>query len=445
MRSGCRQWVVTVYTLAFGGSLLFGARLGDAIGRRQALIIGAVGFATASAVGGAAIDSSMLIAARAVQGLFAGLLAPATLALLAVTFTDERERATAFSIFSTAAMSGAAIGLILGGVLTQFADWRWCLYINVPIAAAAIAGAIIVLPNPATVRPERLDGAGALLGSTGIAALVLALGEAGSQGWGSAIVIGSFAAALVLLSGFIAVESRTANPLLPLEVVTDRARAGSFLSIATISFGALGMFLFLTFLMQGVLGYSALRTGLAFLPYVAANAIAATQIARRLLPRTRPVAMIITGLILMAASLALVSRLNPHSGYVTAVLPVVILGGLGVGLLVAPAMSTATRGPHPSVASAFVSTSQQIGGSFGTALLNTIAATSTTTYLAAHASMAHAAAIHGDGTASLWGAAVLAIAAASCAALLRTVPAPDTAPSTNTTPETGAPRPATEK
>jgi EmrB/QacA subfamily drug resistance transporter len=423
-----RQWVVTAYTLAFGASLLFGGRIGDIIGRRDALIIGAIGFAVASAAGGAAVDSGMLIGARAIQGLFAGLLAPTTLALLTVTFTEGRERAAAFSIFSTAAMSGAAIGLILGGVLTQFAGWRWCLYVNAPIAALAVTGAVSVLPNPRAGRPQRLDVGGALLGSVGIAAAVLAFGEAGSQGWGSGIVIGSLAAAAVLLTAFTLVESRVADPLLPLPVVTSRLRAAAFLSIAAISFGALGMFLFVTFLMQDVLGYSALRAGLAFIPYVVVNGLAATQLTRRLLPRTRPAALIVPGLLIMAAALLLLSQLTPHSGYLPSVLPVVTLAGLAVGLIVAPAMSTATQGPHPGVASAFVSTSQQVGGSFGTALLNTIAASSAASYLAAHRASRHvaiaaAATVHGDAVASRCGAAALAAAAVAVAVLLISPPA----------------------
>jgi EmrB/QacA subfamily drug resistance transporter len=417
-----RQWVVTAYTVAFGGSLLFGGRVGDLIGRRRALIVGAAGFAAASAVGGAAVDPAMLVTARAVQGLFAGLLAPTTLALLAVTFTAGRERATAFSVFSSAAMSGAAIGLIGGGILTQFAGWRWCLYINTPIAAVAIAGALWVLPDPKAARsgPGRLDIAGGLLGSAGLASLVLALGEAGGQGWGSGIVIGALIAAAILLSAFVSVESRTASPLLPLGIVTDRQRALAFGSVAAISFGALGMFLLTTFMMQNVLGYSALRAGLAFLPYVAANALAATQITRRLLPRASPAILITPGLLLMAASLLLLSRLSLHSSYPAILLPAVTMAGLAVGLLVAPAMSIATSGSHPGVASAFVSTCQQLGGSSGTALLNTIAATSTAAYLAGHATSRVAATLHGDTTACLWGAAILAVCAAGPALFLRT-------------------------
>jgi predicted MFS family arabinose efflux permease len=362
------------------------------------------------------------VAARAVQGVFAGLLAPTTLALLAVTFPGGRERATAFSVFSTAAMSGAAIGLIGGGILTQYADWRWCLYINAPIAAVAIAGAIWALPGRATANsgPGRLDAAGTLLGTVGIALLVLALGEAGSQGWESGIVIGALIAAAILLVVFVAVESHAASPLLPLAVVTSRQRAVAFASVAAISFGALGMFLLTTFLMQSILGYSALRSGLAFLPYVAANALAATQITRRLVPRSSPAILITPGLLLMAASLLLLSRLSPHSSYPALILPGVTLAGLAVGLLVAPAMSIATSGPHPGVASAFVSTCQQLGGSSGAALLNTIAVTSTAAYLAAHAGSQRAATLHGDTTACLWGAAILAVSAAGPAIFLRT-------------------------
>jgi EmrB/QacA subfamily drug resistance transporter len=415
-----RQWVVTAYTVAFAGSLLPGGRAGDLIGRRRALIIGAIGFAAASAAGGAAVDPAMLVAARAVQGAFAGLLAPATLALLAVTFPGGRERATAFSVFSTAAMSGAALGLIGGGILTQYADWRWCLYINAPIAAVAVAGAIWVLPGRAAGSTgARLDAAGALLGAAGIASLVLALGQAGSQGWTSGIVIGALIAAAILLGVFTAVESRAASPLLPLVVITSRQRAAAFASVAAISFGAFGMFLLTTFLLQTILGYSPVRAGLAFLPYVAANALTATQLTRRLLPRCSPALLITPGLLLMAASLLLLSRLTPDSSYPAIVLPGVILAGLAVGLIVAPAMSIATSGPQPGIASAFVSTCQQLGGSSGTALLNTIAATSTAAYLAAHAASERAATLHGDTTACLWGALILAATATGPAIFLR--------------------------
>jgi hypothetical protein len=232
----------------------------------------------------------------------------------------------------------------------------------------------------------------------------------------------------VLLTAFTLVESRVADPLLPLPVVTSRLRAAAFLSIAAISFGALGMFLFVTFLMQDVLGYSALRAGLAFIPYVVVNGLAATQLTRRLLPRTRPAALIVPGLLIMAAALLLLSQLTPHSGYLPSVLPVVTLAGLAVGLIVAPAMSTATQGPHPGVASAFVSTSQQVGGSFGTALLNTIAASSAAAYLATHRAAQHAAlvsaaTVHGDTVASRCGAAVLVAAAVAVAVLLVSPPA----------------------
>ncbi|MFT4307163.1 MAG: MFS transporter [Microbacterium sp.] len=419
---GGRQWVVTAYVLAFGASLLPGGRLGDLWGRRRVLVIAATGFAVASIVGGLAADGVTLVLARTAQGLFAGSLAPSTLALLSTTFTDQKRRATAFSIFSTAAMSGAAAGLILGGVLTEFADWRWCLFINAPIAALAIVGALLVLPR-SEPGGGRFDIPGALLGPLGAAALVLALAQAGSASWTSPVVLGALIAAAVLLVAFAVTESRTRDPLLPPAIFADRQRIGAFFSIAAIAFGALGMFLFATLLMQDVEGYSALRAGIAFLPYVLANALVASQLVRRLQPRLPPSTLIVPGLLLMATALLLLGQSAAGTGYLPWLLPATVAAGLGVGLVAGPAMSLGTRGPHPGVASAFVGASQQLGGSLGTAVLNSIAAAVTVSSLETHPARAHAAEVHAITTASLAGAGVLA-AAAIIAGLLTRAPRP---------------------
>lgn len=410
-----RQWIVTGYTLAFGGLLLLGGRIGDLIGRRRALVIGVVGFAVASALGGAAVDSTMLIGARALQGVFAAMLAPSTLSLLTVTFVDPKERARAFGVFSAGLMSGVAVGLVVGGVFNECLSWRWCLYINIPIAIAVVIGAVIVLPNPARNPGATLDIPGTILGCAGVVALVYALGEASSYGWGSPLIIGLLVCATVLLAAFALVQSTVSSPVLPLRVLANRNRAGSFLAIAFSTFGMLAAFLFMTFQLQTVMHYSSVTTGVGFLAYAVAMAITSTQITARLLPRVPPRALVATGLVLVAAGLLLLTQLTPTSSYTGHVLPSRILFGLGVGSLVAPAMSTATSVGDPrdaGVAAAFVNTSQQVGGSIGTAVLNTLAASAALSYLAAHRGSAPAlAATHGYAVASAWGSAIVLVGA----------------------------------
>ena len=227
-----RQWVVTAYTLAFGGLLLLGGRLADHLGRKRSFLLGLVGFAAASALGGSAVNLSMLIAGRALQGAFAALLTPAALSLLAITFTGPRGRATAFSVYGAIAGSGAAVGLLLGGVLAQYAAWRWCLFVNVPIAAVGAVGGWMLLSDAPSRGGRRFDVAGAALATAGLVALVYACAEAAARGWGSPTVIGLFLASGALLAGFVGREARAADPLLPLRVVLDRNRGGSYLAAA---------------------------------------------------------------------------------------------------------------------------------------------------------------------------------------------------------------------
>jgi EmrB/QacA subfamily drug resistance transporter len=403
-----RQWAVTAYTLAFGGLLLLSGRIGDLTGRKRALLIGVVGFALASALGGAAVNAGMLIAARALQGVFAALIAPATLSLVSTTFPEAKERARAFGFFAAAGMSGAALGLVMGGVLTDFAGWRWCLYVNVPIAVLVLVGSAVV-PNPARHPGASLDVLGALLCSAGMVALIYGLGEAAGYGWGSGVIIGALVAAVALLAGFVRLQARSANPLLPLEVLANRNSGTAFLAMAVSAFATYGMLLGMTYQLQVVMKYSPVETGLAFLAYVLTAVFCSTQVATRLVKRMKPGTMISLGLLIFAVALLYLLRLSPSSSYVVDVLPALLAFGLGVGLLTVPAMTTAMASIDPKyagVVSALVGTSQQAGGSVGAALLNTVSISAAAGYLAAHPGAGLEASVHGFVTASAWTAAI---------------------------------------
>jgi EmrB/QacA subfamily drug resistance transporter len=434
-----RQWVVTAYTLAFGGFLVLGGRISDMIGTKRTLMIGVVGFALASAIGGAAQSTLMLIGARGLQGLFGALLAPSVLSLLSTTFTHPRERARAFGIYATIAISGSAFGLILGGFLTQYLDWRWCLYVNLPIAALVAFGAFTLIPTRQQgASGVRLDIPGVVLGCGGLVALVYALGEAGEHGWGSPGVVGPLIIAVALLAGFIFWQSKGPNPLLPLRVLKNRNRAGSFLTIMLAVTGMFGTFLFLTYLLQTVDQYSPLKTGVAFLPLLAMNGLAATQLTSRLMPHVATRLLIIPGLLIAAVGVVLLTQLTPEASYVTHVLPAELLLGLGLGLAIVPCISTATNNADPQdvgVTSAMTNTSQQIGASIGTALLNTIAAMATATYLAGHANgsnLVARATVHGFAAASGWAAGIFVLAAVTGGILITAHPGQDAPHSSDT-------------
>ena len=413
-----RQWVVTAYALAFGSLLLFGGRLGDLFGRRRLFITGLVGFAAASALGGFAPNFGVLVSARALQGAFAALLAPATLSLLTTTFTIPAERNRAFSVFGMIGASGAAVGLILGGALTEFLDWRWTMFVNLLLAVPVAAAAVRLLPvDAAQATRPRLDIAGTLTASLGLFALVFGFSNAESHGWGSPVTVAGLASAAVLLAAFVVVERRVENPLLPLRVVADRARGGGFLALAIVGAGIFGVFLFLTYYMQQTLGFSPLVSGVAFLPMIAlimpAGAIGQT----RLLPRFGPRPLVAAGMLLSAVAMVMFTGVGVDSSYAFEVLPGLLVMGLGLGLIFAPAMDTATRGvagPDAGVASALVNTGQQVGGSVGTALLSTLAASAAGAYATSHPGAADAAAqaaVHGYTAAFVWAAAIFAAGA----------------------------------
>lgn len=431
---GNRQWVVTAYALAFGGLLLLGGRIADKWGRKRAFLTGLVGFALASALGGVAMNTGMLLGARALQGVFGALLAPAALSLLTVMFTEGKERAKAFGIYGAISGGGAAIGLLLGGVLTEYANWRWTLLVNIFIAAVAITGTLVEVREPAGSRnQDRLDLPGVLLASGGLAALVWAFSRAESDGWGSASTGALFAAAVVLLALFVVVERRVKTPLLPLRVVLDRNRGGAYLSLGMAVVGMFGLFLFLTYYLQVVLDYSPVVSGAAFLPMVAGMMAGSTQIGARLMTRVAPRYLMGPGFLLASGALVILAQIRVDSSYATVLLPGLFLMGLGMGTAFMPAMSLATRGVKPrdaGVASAMVNTSQQIGGAIGTALLSTLATSATTTYAGDHAQDATTPAaghllqlqamVHGFSTAIWWAAGILALASATAFVLINT-------------------------
>jgi EmrB/QacA subfamily drug resistance transporter len=423
-----RQWMITAYTLAFGGLLLFGGRVGDLIGRKRAFLIGLVGFAGASALGGAAVNEGMLLGAPALQGAFGALLAPSALSLLAVTFTAAKERAKAFGIYGAIAGGGAAIGLIVGGLLTEYLNWRWALYVNVPVAAIGLAGGLVFVHDPVTTRSRaRLDLPGVVLVTTGLIALVYGFTRAESEGWRERGVVGLLVAAGVLLVAFVVVESLTRSPLLPLRVILDRNRGGAYVSVGLSVIGMFGVFLFMTYYLQTVKHYSPVRTGLAFLPLTAGMIAGSTQISARLMNRVPARLLMVPGLLVAAGGIALLTRLQVDSAYAALILPSQLLLGIGLGTAFMPAMNLATAGvdQHDAgIASAMVNTSQQVGGSLGTALLNTVGATATTSYIAAHAqgpptpAVAAAGLVHGFNVALWWAIGVIGLAVAAVAVLI---------------------------
>jgi EmrB/QacA subfamily drug resistance transporter len=423
-----RPWVVTGYALAFGSLLLLGGRLSDIVGRKRMFLIGLVGFALASALGGAANGIEMLIIARVLQGIFGAALAPAALSLLSVTFTDPAERGKAFAIFGAISGAGGAVGLLLGGVLTEYASWRWCLYINLVIAAFGVVGGLLKLRDEPVSNRDPLDWPGVITAVGGLVALVYGLGNAESHGWSDTLTYGFIAAGVVILALFVAIERRAAHPLLPLRVVTDRNRGGAYAAVGIAGIGMFGVFLFLTYYLTNVLGFSPIQSGLAFLPMLGAVMISATTIGSILTPRVGPRPLVPIGALVGAAGLVYLTRIGLDSSYVTGVLPGLIIVGLGMGLIFAPVQNAATSGVQhhdAGVASAMVNTAQQIGGSIGTALLSSFAASAITGYLSdkiPNAQNAALAQIHSYHTVFWWSAGFFVLCAVIAALSFRSGP-----------------------
>jgi EmrB/QacA subfamily drug resistance transporter len=423
---GDRQWIITAYTLAFGSLLLLGGRIADYTGRKRAFLIALAGFAGASALGGAASGFETLLVARALQGAFGALLGPSALSLLTGMFTEPKERAKAFGVWGAIAGTGGAIGLLAGGALTDYLDWRWCLYVNIPLAAAAAIGGQAILTESRRDGGARFDIPGVLLVTTGLVAVVYGTGRAEADGWDSATVIGSLLAGAVLLAAFAVVETRVPQPLLPPRIVADRTRGSAYLAVGVAVIGMFGAFLFLTYYMQVVKGYSPVRTGVAFLPMTMAVLLSAGGLTTRLLPRVPPRALIVPGLVISAAGMLWLLTLEPATGYASGVLVAQLLLGFGAGLIMPVALNYSTHGVGENdsgVASAGINTAQQIGGSIGIALLNTIATSATADYLAAHGPAPAAvrqAAVEGFAAAGAWGGGILLLGALIIAVLMNT-------------------------
>jgi EmrB/QacA subfamily drug resistance transporter len=382
-----RQWVVTAYALAFGSLLLVGGRIGDMFSRKWIFIAGLIGFAVASAIGGAAGSFVVLIVARALQGAFGAVLAPSALGTLVSTFRDPRERGRAFGLYGSVASGGGAVGLILGGLLTQYLSWRWCLYVNLLFAVFAVAGALAWIRSSRPAERPRMDWPGAVLACAGLFLIVFGFSHAETAGWSSALTVGSLVLGPVLLVGFVIVEERSSHPLLPLRIIIDRLRGGSYLAVCISGVAIFGTFLFLTYYLQQVKGYSPLTTGLLFLPMIAGILITSNLASIVGMPRVGPRDLIAGGMLLGAGGMALLTQVSVTSSYASAVLPALIILGLGFGMIFAPAINAATAGvarEDSGVASALVNTMQQVGGSVGTSALSTVALTASVSYLVAH-------------------------------------------------------------
>ncbi len=442
-----RQWVVTAYALAFGSLLLFGGRLGDLIGRKITFLAGALGFAAASAAGGAATSFGMLVAARAAQGAFGALLAPAALSILSTTFSDPKERGKAFGVYGAIVGAGGAIGLVLGGILTEYLSWRWCLYVNLIFAGLAAAGAVTLLRRHTSHGRSRLDLPGVALVSASMFCLVYGFSNAATHNWHTPSTYGFLAAGVALLATFALWQYRAASPLLPPRVVLDRNRGGAYLAVLIAGAGTFGIFLFLTYYLQQTLHYSPVVTGVAFLPLIAMVVVSANLSNVVLLPRFGPKLLVTAGMLLSAGSLVWLTRIGAHSGYASGVLGPLMGAGLGFGFTIAPSMNTGTFGVAPQdagVASATLNTGQQIGASIGTSLLNTIFASVVAHYLAGH--LSPATLVHGHPAPSLIGmslihgyttgfwvaAAIFGAGAVICGTLFRFGPLRDSAPAAAT-------------
>jgi EmrB/QacA subfamily drug resistance transporter len=429
-----RQWVVTAYTLAFGSLLLLGGRLADLLGRKVTFLTGLVGFAGVSAIGGASVNFTMLVIARACQGAFAALLVPSALSLLTTTFTTQKERGKAFGVYGAIAAAGGAVGLLLGGVLTEYLSWRWTLYVNLFFAGAAfIGGALLLTRQPSRVKPK-LDIPGVVLVSSAVFCLVYGFSNAATHNWHTPSTWGFLVAGVVLLIAFAVWQGRAAHPLLPPRVVLDRNRGGAYLSMFIASAGIFATFLFLTYYLQQTLGYSPVVTGVAFLPIAGGIAVAANLSTIVLMPRFGPKPLVATGMLVAAGAMVWFAQLGPHTAYTVGILGPIILTGIGLGMVIAPSINTGTFGVAPQdagVASATVTVGQQLGASIGTSLLNTIFASAVASYITANIASARLIGrpaltalglAHGYDTAFWWTAGILAGGAIVAAILFRPGP-----------------------
>ena len=432
-----RQWVVTAYALAFGSLLLPGGRLADLLGRKSTFMAGLAGFAAASAVGGASVNFAMLVTARACQGAFAAVMAPSALSILTNTFQDPKDRGKAFAVFGAIAGAGASVGLLLGGVLTEYLSWRWTLYVNLFFAALALTGAAVLLKRELARGPQRLDPLGVVLAGGAMFCLVYGFANAATHSWHTPSTWGFLAAAAAGVAAFAGWQARAKQPLLPPRVVLNRNRGGAYLATLFGSAGIFGILLFLTFYLQTILEYSPLVTGLAFLPFPAAVLVSVNVGQLVLMPRTGPKPLIGLGLLIAAGGMVWLTRIGVHSGYASAILGPLLVTGLGLGQVFPPAANTGTYGVAPydaGVAAATVNVGQQVGGSIGTSLLNTVVAGATASYLVSHlnpgtilaghpgAALIQQSLVHGYTVGFWWTAGIFAAGAVVSGTLLRQGP-----------------------
>jgi len=425
MADADRQWVVTAYTLAFGGLLLLGGRIADFAGRKRMLIVGLTGFAIASALGGIATTTFMLISARALQGGFAALLAPAALSLITVTFTDSKERAKAFGVYGALSGGGAAIGLVMGGLLVEYASWHWTLLVNIPIAIFAVFMALKFVHESRATGDTKYDVPGAITATAGLVALVYGISKAQTVGWNGTETIVFMASGVLLLVVFLFIENRSSHPLLPLPILLNRTRGGAYLASFFVGIGMFAMFLFLSYFFQAVLGYSALKSGLLFLPF-SAGVVMSAGLASQLLPRFGPRYVTFGGFVLSVIGMLVFVQLAATSTYWPNILPGMIIMSIGMGLIFVPLSAVALFGVgnhDAGVASAVLNTSQQIGGSIGLAFLNTIATSATAAFAIAHGlnpmNPSADALVSGFSTAFIWSVGILAFAGLIWVVLVR--------------------------
>jgi EmrB/QacA subfamily drug resistance transporter len=376
LSEGSLQWIVNAYTLVFGGFLLLGGRAGDLLGRKRLFLIGLVVFTGASLLDGLASSEGMLIASRALQGLGAALISPAALSIIATTFAEGKERARALGVWAAIAIGGSAVGLVLGGVLTQYFSWPWIFFVNVPVGVAAFVLSLRLVPESRDAHVHRsYDVGGAVTVTGGLMTLVYAIVDAQSAGWGSARTLGLFAVSAVLLAAFVAIELRAKAPLVRLSIFRVRSLLTANIAMFLAMSGMFAMFFFNTLYIQRVLGYDPLQAGLALLPFTAGIMVSA-GIASQFAPRigVRPVAA--AGFLLSGAGLLLLTQLPVDGSYAANVLPSIVLSSLGMGAVFMPLTLIATTGledDDQGLASGLFNTSQQVGGALGLAVLSTLA------------------------------------------------------------------------
>jgi EmrB/QacA subfamily drug resistance transporter len=379
-------WAINAYTLAFGGLLLLGGRAGDILGRRQMFIVGLVLFTLGSFLGGIAPSFGLLLSGRVIQGIGGAIASPTALSLVTNTFPEGKERNRAFAVYAAVSGAGAALGLLLGGVLTEYLDWRWVLFVNVPIGIALIVGAFLYLPNSERLK-GKFDFIGAVLSVAGMVSLVYGFIHAASDGWGNAVTVACLAAAVVLLGLFVLFESRYEHAMMPMRIFANRSRSGAYMVMLILGAGIFGMFYFLTFFVQGVMGYSSLKAGFAFVP-VSLVIIVGSGIASQVMPKVGPKIMITTGTVLFTVALFFFSTVNADSSYLNRILPGMIILALGMACIFVPLTTVAVSkvaGTDAGLASALLNVGQQVGGSIGLSVLATVAATAARSSGSSHA------------------------------------------------------------